>query len=145
MRASMKATFTVMGDPTGKGRPRFRKAGERMIAYTDKKTADYEDRVRSEYRKKYRGMKFADDAMLDMRIIAYYAIPKSAAKGVKNAMEAKYLRPTKTPDADNLLKAVADSLNKIAYRDDAQIVDCQVRKYYSYQPRIEVTILAAKN
>ncbi len=45
--------------------------------------------------------------------------------------------------ADNIIKVVADSLNSVAYRDDAQIVDCQIRKYYSHQPRIEVTILTA--
>ena len=140
----MKVKFTVLGEPQGKGRPRFRKQGEHMVAYTDKKTAEYEDRVLAAYRKQYGIKQFARDNMLDLRIIAYYTIPKSATKGVKNAMEAGYLRPTKTPDCDNVIKAVADALNQVAYRDDAQIVDCQIRKFYSYQPRIEVTILTAE-
>ena len=50
------------------------------------------------------------------------------------------IRPTKKPDMDNVIKIIADALNKIAYRDDTQIVDCQVRKFYSEKPRVEVMI-----
>ena len=34
-----------------------------------------------------------------------------------------------------------DSLNNLAYYDDTQIVDCQCRKFYSENPRVEVTII----
>ena len=50
------------------------------------------------------------------------------------------IRPTKKPDWDNIGKIICDSLNQIAYRDDAQIVDSQVRKFYSENPRVEVII-----
>ena len=46
---------------------------------------------------------------------------------------------------DNVVKIVADSLNQIAYRDDTQIVDCQCRKFYSDNPRVEVTIKEVKS
>ena len=36
-----------------------------------------------------------------------------------------------------------DSLNEIAYHDDVQVVDCQVRKFYSDNPRVVVTIQEA--
>ena len=39
-----------------------------------------------------------------------------------------------------MLKMVADALNQVAYKDDTQIVDCQVRKFFSEEPRIEVII-----
>lgn len=42
------------------------------------------------------------------------------------------------------MKIIADSLNQIAYRDDTQIVDCQCRKFYSDNPRVEVTIKEVK-
>lgn len=42
-------------------------------------------------------------------------------------------------------KIIADALNKIAYHDDTQIVDCQVRKFYSDDPRVEVRILDIKS
>jgi len=137
----MKAVkFTVPGEPKGKGRPRHTKSGH---SYTPKETAMYENLVAVEYQRQNPGVRFPDGAMLDFRILAYYAIPKSKSRREKAAMLAGEIRPTKKPDMDNILKVVADALNQIAYRDDAQIVDTQVRKYYSDQPRLEVTILAA--
>ena len=50
------------------------------------------------------------------------------------------IRPTKKPDCDNVLKIVADSLNQIAYKDDSQIVETSVKKYYAEIPRVEVEI-----
>ena len=44
-------------------------------------------------------------------------------------------------DMDNVVKIIADSLNNLAYYDDTQIVDCQCRKFYSENPRVEVTII----
>lgn len=46
----------------------------------------------------------------------------------------------KKPDADNIIKVVADSLNQAAYRDDADLVKVDLEKFYSWQPRIEVEI-----
>jgi len=50
------------------------------------------------------------------------------------------LRPTTQPDLDNLIKGIKDGCNKIIWHDDSQIVDMTVRKFYSEQPRAEVTI-----
>ena len=134
----MRINFTVMGVPKGKGRPRFcRNTGH---AITPKDTVNYETLVKMEYTQACGEQMFPDDAMLDMRIKAYYSIPKSASKKRHAAMLSGDIRPTKKPDMDNVIKIIADSLNKIAYRDDTQIVDCQVRKFYSEKPRVEVMI-----
>lgn len=134
----MRINFTVMGEPKGKGRPRFcRNTGH---AITPKDTVNYETLVKMEYTQACGEQMFPGDAMLDMRIKAYYSIPKSASKKRHAAMLSGDIRPTKKPDMDNVIKIIADSLNKIAYRDDTQIVDCQVRKFYSEKPRVEVMI-----
>lgn len=134
----MRINFTVMGEPKGKGRPRFcRNTGH---AITPKDTVNYETLVKMEYTQACGEQIFPNDAMLDMRIKAYYSIPKSASKKRHAAMLSGDIRPTKKPDMDNVIKIIADSLNKIAYRDDTQIVDCQVRKFYSEKPRVEVMI-----
>ena len=123
----MEVRFTIRGEPKGKGRPRFcRNTGHAM--------------VRTEYSAAYPEFKFPDGTMLDMRIMAYYSIPKSASKKKKASMLANEIRPTKKPDMDNVVKVIADSLNQVAYRDDTQIVDCQCRKFYSETPRVEVII-----
>ena len=50
------------------------------------------------------------------------------------------LNPIKKPDCDNVLKIIADSLNQIAYKDDAQIVESIVKKRYAEVPQTEVRI-----
>lgn len=138
--------FVVLGEPQGKGRPRFvarynpttqKSFGQ---AHTPEKTIVYENLVRTEYGLQCRGFKFQDDAMLDMRIIAYYGIPASKSKKVKEKMRNHLIRPIKKPDMDNVVKVIADSLNQVAYKDDTQIVDQMCRKFYSDNPRVEVII-----
>ena len=99
----------------------------------------YENLVKWCYQKEV-GFMFPDDSMIDIEIIAFYEIPKSTSKKKRRLMLDKKLRPTKKPDWDNVGKIICDSLNKIAYRDDAMVVDAIVRKFYSEQPRVEVTM-----
>lgn len=129
--------FVIPGEPHGKARPRFNTHSGKAI--TPEKTANYETLAQWEYTRQC-GHKFPDDAMLDMRIIAYYAVPKSDSKKLRARKLAGEVRPTKKPDMDNVIKIIADALNTVAYRDDTQIVDCQCRKFYSEEPRVEVII-----
>lgn len=139
--------FTVYGEPKAKGRPRVsvRKSGDRektfSRAYTPKQTVIYENQVKLEYENQCGSYRFPDDAMLDIRIFAYYGIPKSTSKKKRELMLAGKIRPTKKPDFDNIAKIICDSLNGIAYQDDKLIVDGMFRKFYSEQPRVEVKIL----
>lgn len=135
-----RVSFTIPGEPKGKGRPRFAKVGNYTKAYTPKDTAVYENLVRLEYQNEVGDWMFPDDAILDMRIVAYYGIPKSTSKKKREQMLTGMIRPSKKPDMDNVVKIIADSLNRLAYRDDTQIVDCQVRKFYSEVPRVTVRI-----
>lgn len=136
----MKVEFTIAGEPCGKGRPRFATINGYAKAYTPKETATYENLVKLTYRMKYGLTRFGDTQPLLMCVKAYYSIPKSVSNKKRQLMLEKKIRPTKKPDWDNIGKIVADSLNGIAYRDDAQVVDAFVRKYYSDKPRVEVTI-----
>lgn len=52
-------------------------------------------------------------------------------------------RHTKKPDADNVLKAVLDALNGLAWVDDAQVFSATVRKFVcsgDCMPRCEIVI-----
>ena len=139
----MKVKFTILGEPAGKGRPRFRSMGPYVKTYTPEKTVTYENLVKLEYRRQCSDFRFEDSAPLDMRITAYYSIPKSASKKKRAQMERFEIRPMKKPDNDNIVKVVQDALTQIAFRDDVQIVDCQLRKFYSENPRVVVTIQEA--
>lgn len=134
----MQVKFIVLGEPQGKGRPRSSRCNGKP--YTPQKTVLYENLIRTEYLRQCPGQRFADKEPLAMLVKAYYTIPASASKVRQRAMEAGAIRPVKKPDADNIIKVVADSLNQVAYRDDADIVNVALEKYYSRQPRIEVEI-----
>lgn len=75
-----------------------------------------------------------------MVVCAYYKIQKNISKKERADKLSGRIRPTKKPDADNILKIIADSLNGLAYHDDAQIVYAKVEKYYSDEPRVSVRI-----
>lgn len=130
---NMQVNFTITGKPTGKGRPRF----SYKHTYTPAKTVAYEKSVKKAYKNKYY---FGENTPLGVKILAYYEIPKSSTKKNRFLMLLNKLRPTKKPDVDNIIKIVLDSLNKIAYKDDAQIVECTILKFYSEEPRVEVTL-----
>jgi Holliday junction resolvase RusA-like endonuclease len=135
----MTVKFTIIGPPMGKGRPRFVGKGQHPI--TPQKTVKYENRVIMEYERQVGAdSKFQAGQPLDMRIMAYFQVPESGSKRDRARKLDGLIRPTKKPDIDNIAKIIADSLNEIAYHDDTQIVDMQVRKFYSTQPRVEVII-----
>lgn len=60
-------------------------------------------------------------------------------------MEERKLRPLKKADADNVIKVYLDALNKLAYHDDVQVVDLQIRRFYSRDPRVVVTLPRSRN
>lgn len=100
--------------------------------------------IKVEYRRQCGSFKYSKETPLDVRITAYYSIPKSASKKKAQAMRDRRIRPMKKPDFDNIGKIVCDALNDIAYHDDAQIVDAQVRKFFSDDPKAVVTIQEAE-
>ena len=50
------------------------------------------------------------------------------------------IRPTKKPDIDNIIKAVLDALNGVAYKDDTQVVQVMATKKYRDKAFVEVAI-----
>ena len=132
----MTITFTVLGEPVGKARQRVTRFG----TYTPEKTVLYENLIKTEYRRQCNDHRFDDKQPLCMEVKAEYMIPASASKAKRAAMARGEIRPMKKPDWDNVGKVVSDALNKLAYRDDTQIVDCTVRKFYAERPKITVKI-----
>lgn len=135
----MTVEFTIPGAPQSKGRPRFSTANGFVKTYTPAQTANYENLVKLEYDRQI-GERFNDGAAIEMHIFAFFDIPKSVSKKKREQMLCGEIRPIKKPDADNIIKIIADSLNGIAYKDDAQIVQCTVCKKYSSLPRVVVAM-----
>ena len=136
----MRIEFTIPGAPRGKGRPRFARTGKYVRTYTPKDTASYENLITLEFERQCPGAFLEKEVPIRMEVLAYYQIPKSASKSKKESMLRGKMRPTKKPDSSNVVKAIEDALNGIAYHDDAQIVETIIRRWYGEVPRVEVSL-----
>ena len=134
--------FTVPGKPQGKARARtfYNPKTKGMSSITPEKTVLYENLIATCYMDKAGNDRFPDDSYLLVRIQAFYEPPKSVSKKKRTEMLDGKILPAKKPDIDNVVKAVLDALNGVAYRDDTQVIELHVRKSYSEKPRVEVSI-----
>lgn len=131
----MTYTITIPGEPVAKARPRMTKHGH---TYTPKRTVDYERMVQTLFHAEHGSPKLEGPILL--RLDLYFGIPKSRSKAARKRMQQGLERPCKRPDIDNCLKAIADALNGVAYKDDSQIVAAVIQKFWAEEPRAEVQI-----
>ncbi|WP_313005358.1 RusA family crossover junction endodeoxyribonuclease [Brevundimonas sp.] len=131
--------FTVPGDPRGKGRPRATTIGGHARMFTDSRTASYENLV-----KLAASRALGDRAPLDVPLTVVITVrmtPAASSSAKKRAaMLSGEMAPTKLPDLDNVVKAVLDGCNKVAFRDDALVVSLIARKQYAATPGVDVEI-----
>ncbi len=106
--------------------------------FEDKKVSDYKEKVVQAYRESG-GRYFDKDTPLKCDVTIFTEVPKSSSHKKKLSLIRNF-RPTKRPDNDNLYKGITDALNKVAYYDDSQIVDTGIHKFWSNNPRAEVTL-----
>lgn len=137
----MRIEFTVYGKPLGKQRHRDGNGKH----YTPKQTEDRENLIKWSYKKECGNYRFPDKTPLDLRVYAYFPIPKSTSKLNRQKMIDGEIRPTVVPDYDNIAKIVSDALNGIAYDDDRCVVDSMQRKFYGEIPRTVIIIQEAKS
>lgn len=125
--------IVVEGKIKGKARPRFNTKTGR--AFTPNDTISYENWIRYCYREQCGEML---EGSIKAKIFVYYKIPKSYTKKRVELIRQGKEHPCKKPDADNIAKIVLDSLNKIAFNDDAQVVELIViKRCTEKQERIE--------
>lgn len=129
--------FEVPGKIIGKGRPRLN--SYTGVVYTPTRTKDYESLVEQYFLLKYPRFK-ALEGRIKVSIIAYFSIPKTTKKADINEMLENNISPTKKPDIDNIVKAILDSMNKFAFKDDNQITKLEVEKKYSLEDKVYVKI-----
>lgn len=135
--------FTIPGEPVSQGRPR---AGKIQRGPKRGQTVLY-DPIESKTYKRYVSLiarqhapKTPLEGPLSVRIKIYRNIPKSTTKKDRALISEGIKRPITKPDNTNYAKGIEDALNGIIYKDDSQIVDLQIQKYYSDDPRVEVRV-----
>lgn len=132
----MECTFNIPGVPVGKARPRVTRTGH---AYTPEKTVLYENWVKECFLNQCPEWK-AGDQECRVVIVAEFSVPKSISKKKRDDMLRHAINPTKKPDLDNIVKSVLDALNGIAYTDDSHVTSLHIKKIYSDDPKVTVTI-----
>ena len=118
--------------PVAKSRPRVTMVGGRARAYTPKKSADYERQIAREWVHERQ----SDPVRLD--IVFGMPIPQSWSKKQQDAAASLLILPSKKPDIDNLIKAVMDALNGVAYDDDNQVIELSAKKVYAPEPYVAI-------
>jgi Holliday junction resolvase RusA-like endonuclease len=134
--------FTVRGAPQGKGRPRMSMRGGFARAYTPAKTRSYESLIAEAAVNA--GAQIIDGPV-KLYVTAHHEIPKSWSRQKRDEAAYGAIRPTgPRNDLDNVLKAVSDALNGVAYKDDGQVVEVVASRFYSAVPRVDVYVEAVK-
>lgn len=131
--------FTIPGQPVAKGRAKFARRGAHVVAYTPEKTANYENLVKIAATEAMAGRE-PSAAPIGLAINLHMQIPASWSNKRRASAAGGQICATKKPDADNILKAIKDGCNGIAWRDDAQVVCITLTKCYSETPHAKVMI-----
>lgn len=130
--------IVIPGEAEPQGRPRATIAGGRVRVYDPAKSRNYKEYVALIARQNAPEKPLSGS--LRVRVEIYRGMLKSFSRQKKKLAEARLLRPTTKPDLDNSAKSVLDACNGIIYKDDAQIVDLSVSKFYSENPRVEIRV-----
>ena len=128
--------IVLYGEPRGKERPRVANGH----AYTPQKTREYEEAMRLAYVASVKSAPHERGVPLKLTLYCEYPIPKSDSKKKHGEKANGTIKPTIKPDLSNVLKAVEDALNGVAYFDDSQITKIVAIKRYGDSPRVETRI-----
>ena len=107
--------------------------------YTDAQTASYENLVKMAAVTALAGREPLNAALQLVMLVRVAPTASTSRKG-RELMLAGHIRPAKKPDLDNVLKAVLDGCNKVAFTDDALVVGFSVSKVYAETPGVDVTL-----
>jgi Holliday junction resolvase RusA-like endonuclease len=130
-------TVELPGIPKGKGRPRFARATGR--AYTPAATRNYEGNLAVAASAAMASRPLIEGPV-DVIVEVGLPVPASWSRTKQLRAIAREIWPTGRPDVDNYLKAAMDAFNGVVFRDDSQVVQVWIVKFYSLKPSLSVTV-----
>ncbi len=146
--------IVIPGVPVGKARARsniLMRGGKPVVAaggrpimthHTPEKTANYEALIKFAGQQAMGGNPPMAEAVA-IELGLFVVPPVSWSQKKRAAALAFEILPTTKPDADNVLKAIADGLNGIVWLDDKQITDVVIRKRYREAPQAVIYVRPA--
>lgn len=131
-------TFTIPGTPRGLQRHRSTRDGGQYDPDTNKvNKATIQFFALAEMRRKGASM---ITGSVSLEFTAYVIRPKAHFNSKGLLKESAPRDPICTPDLDNIEKLICDALNKVVWRDDAQVTKVAKERVYG-EPRVEVRIV----
>lgn len=130
-------TFTIHGAPFAKQRPRsgFNKHIGRAVTYNTAANEAFEGTVAG-----VAAGVFPEPLQGPVSITVEAVFCPAASWSKKRRAAAMGQPHTQKPDGDNILKAIKDGLNRIAWADDAQVADSRVVKRWGERAETRVTV-----
>ncbi len=119
--------FVINARPQPKERSRTAKNGHH---YTPQRTVNFELTVAAEFRAQHPLHEILTGPV-GMSVDIQFRRPKTVAKGYWH---------TNPGDASNIVKAIEDGLNRVAWVDDRQVAKQHVEKHWGDSDRIIVSI-----
>lgn len=130
----MSISFTVNGIPAPQGSKRH--VGNGRMVESSKAVGPWREAVRAECQRAIEsGQEPVMDGPVQLQATFFLPRPKGHFGTGRNAgrvRESAPKRPASKPDSDKLARALLDGLTAGgAWRDDAQVVDARICKYYA--------------
>lgn len=134
--------LVIPGDPVAQGRPRASTGPGGKPRLRDPENArEWKGSARWQMKAALDGGDLPfPEGPLEVRILAVHRCPKSRHR---KTMEVPRVWRDKTPDAENVAKAVLDAATGVLWHDDAQVarlVIAQVTGAQGEAPRVEVEV-----
>ena len=120
-------SFTIHARPQPKERARSTRSGHH---YTPKRTVNFERLVAAQFRRQHPDHK-PIAGPIELGIYAQYSRPRTVKKDHWH---------TGRGDIDNIVKAISDGLNGVAWKDDRQVASLIAQKTWGDADKIEVYI-----
>ena len=138
-------TFSVPGEVVGQGRPRACVRGLHASVYEDPKSRSYKGLIQLHASKAWTDGGFHLPAESPARgyrvwITVMRRIPKGFSKKKRELALGGWIRPKVKPDLDNVAKAVLDALTGIVWRDDTEVAEISVGRWYAETDSLKVSI-----
>jgi Holliday junction resolvase RusA-like endonuclease len=128
-------TCVIHGKPFGKQRPKFsRKFGR---AYTPAETVRFETHVAQ-----VAAENFPAPLTGPVRITVSAEFEPSASWSKRKKAEHMGRAHVQKPDLDNIVKAISDGLNRVAFADDSQIAEMVIQKRWGVEAKTIVMVEA---
>ena len=131
-----KKTLAISGNPRPQQRARARRAGPRIIMY-DPQSAEKKAEKKL-IRSQWEGNPL--HGPLKVTITFFMKMPSWATKKDTCLIGWGVNKHVAKPDLDNLAKKILDECTGIVWDDDRQVVELNLKKEYSHNPRLEMEV-----